>query len=164
MPRSPRLLVLLAIVLAVGLVGGGIATAALRAGTVQRDVLARFVHPRGAADRTLYLQKVVIPAGTVLAAHLHDGSQLGAVVEGTLRYTVISGGRVRVLESDPTGQTPRLIHVIEPGETYDVRPGQSLVEPARMVHSARALKGHRVVVYVTSLLVDGAPLSEKVTA
>lgn len=163
--RRPRLLILLAALLAVGAIGGGIATAAIvRSGSVERAVLARFVDPRGAHGRTMYLQKVVIPAGTVLPAHLHDGSQIGAVVEGTLRYTVIRGGRVRVVESDPVGQQPRLVHVIEPGETYDVKAGQSVVEPARMVHSARALAGHRVVVYVSSLLVDGAPLSEKITA
>ena len=162
MSRRPLALVLA--LLALCLVGGGIATAAVvRSGAVERDVLARFTNPRGADGRTMYLQRVTIPAGTLLADHFHDGSQIGAVVEGTLRYTVIRGGIVRVVESDPTGQKPAVVHEIRPGETYDVTAGHAVVEPAGMVHHAQALAGHRVVVYVSSLLVNGAPLSQKVT-
>ena len=161
--RSPRLIVLVVALLALALVGGGIATAALRAGGVERDVLARFTNPRGADGRTMYLQRVTIPADTLLPDHFHDGSQIGAVVEGTLRYTVIRGGIVRVVESDPTGQKPAVVHEIRPGETYDVTAGHAVVEPAGMVHHAQAVGGHRVVVYVSSLLVNGAPLSQKVT-
>ena len=162
MSRRPLALVLA--LLALCLVGGGIATAAaVRSGAVERDVLARFTNPRGADGRTMYLQRVTIPADTLLPDHFHDGSQVGAVVEGTLRYTVVRGGIVRVVESDPTGQKPAVVHEIKPGETYDVTAGHAVIEPAGMVHHAQALGGHRVVVYVSSLLVNGAPLSQKVT-
>ncbi len=162
MSRRPLALVLA--LLALCLVGGGIATAAaVRSGAVERDVLARFTNPRGADGRTMYLQRVTIPADTLLPDHFHDGSQVGAVVEGTLRYTVVRGGIVRVVESDPTGQKPAVVHEIRPGETYDVTAGHAVIEPAGVVHHAQALGGHRVVVYVSSLLVNGAPLSQKVT-
>lgn len=162
MSRRPLALVLA--LLALCLVGGGIATAAaVRSGAVERDVLARFTNPRGADGRTMYLQRVTIPADTLLPDHFHDGSQVGAVVEGTLRYTVVRGGIVRVVESDPTGQKPAVVHEIRPGETYDVTAGHAVIEPAGVVHHAQALDGHRVVVYVSSLLVNGAPLSQKVT-
>ena len=158
-----RRLPLIVIALLAVVLGTGIATAAMRAGAVERDVLARFTNPRGADGRTMYLQRVTIPAGTLLADHFHNGSQVGAVVEGTLRYTVIRGGRVKVVASDPTGQKPAVLHVIEPGDTYDVEAGQAVIEPAGVVHHAEAVGGHRVVVYVSSLLVNGAPLSQRVT-
>ena len=162
MSRRPLALVLA--LLALCLVGGGIATAAaVRSGAVERDVLARFTNPRGADGRTMYLQRVTIPPDTLLPDHFHDGSQVGAVVEGTLRYTVVRGGIVRVVESEPTGQKPAVVHEIRPGETYDVTAGHAVIEPAGVVHHAQALGGHRVVVYVSSLLVNGAPLSQKVT-
>ena len=48
-------------------------------------------------------------------------------------------------------------------DTYDVEAGQAVIEPAGVVHHAEAVGGHRVVVYVSSLLVNGAPLSQRVT-
>ena len=157
--RLPLIIIALLVVIATA----GVATAALRAAAVERDVLARFTNPRGADGRTMYLQRVTIPAGTLLPDHFHDGSQVGAVVEGTLRYTVVRGGRVKVVTPDPTGQKPAVVHTIEPGETYDVPAGESVIEPAGVVHHAEAVGGHRVVVYVSSLLVNGAPLSQRVT-
>ncbi len=166
MSRISRRLVLLVVAVALlGAIGGGIATAAIvRATAVQRDVLSRFVNPRGADGRTMYLQRVTIPAGTKLAAHFHDGSQIGAVTSGTLRYTVERGGKVKVVDMDSAGQVPTVVHTILPGETYDVHTGQGVVEPSGMVHHVEALPGADVVVYVSSLLVNGAPLSEKVIA
>jgi len=162
---SRRLVLLLVAVAIVGAIGGSIATAAIvRATTVQRDVLSRIVNPRGADGRTMYLQRVTIPANTKLATHFHDGSQIAAITTGTLRYTVVSGGKVKVLDSDPTGQKPAVVHTILPGETYDVQAGQGVVEPSGMIHRVEALPGKDVVIYVSSLFVNGKPLSEKVTA
>ena len=160
---SRRLVLLLSAVAARGAIGGGIATAAIvRATAVERDVLSRFVNPRGADGRTLYLQRVTIPAGTKLATHFHDGSQIAGITTGTLRYTVVSGGKAKVVNSDPTGQKPEVVHTIQPGETYDVKAGQGVVEPSGMVHRVEALPGDDVVIYVSSLFVNGKPLSEKV--
>ncbi len=160
---SRRLVLLLIAVAALGAIGGGIATAAIvRATAVERDVLSRFVNPRGADGRTLYLQRVTIPAGTKLATHFHDGSQIAGITTGTLRYTVVSGGKAKVVNSDPTGQKPEVVHTIQPGETYDVKAGQGVVEPSGMVHRVEALPGDDVVIYVSSLFVNGKPLSEKV--
>jgi quercetin dioxygenase-like cupin family protein len=160
---SRRLVLLLVAVAALGALGGSIATAAIvRATAVERDVLSRFVNPRGADGRTLYLQRVTIPAGTKLATHFHDGSQIAGITTGTLRYTVVSGGKAKVVNSDPTGQKPEVVHTILPGETYDIRAGQGVVEPSGMVHRVEALPGKDVVIYVSSLFVNGKPLSEKV--
>ncbi|MGI9117792.1 MAG: cupin domain-containing protein [Gaiellales bacterium] len=158
--RSPRLIALLLAVAVLGAIGGGIATAAvMRATATKRVVLARFVNPRGADDRTLYMQRVTIPAGSKLPSHFHNGSQIGAITAGTLRYSVDRGGTVKVVAWDTTGQKPAVVHTIKPGETYDVQTGESVVEPAGMVHHVTALPGHDVVVYVSSLFTNGSPLS-----
>ena len=159
---SPRLVLLLVLVAVIGAIGGD--AAIVRATAVERDVLSRFVNPRGADGRTMYLQRVTIPAGTKLATHFHDGSQIAGITSGTLRYTVVSGGKVKVVNSDPTGQKPEVVHTILPGETYDVKAGQGVVEPSGMIHRVEALPGDDVVIYVSSLFVNGKPLSEKVPA
>ena len=162
---SPRLALLLILVAAAGVVGGIIATAAnTTATTVERDVLSRFVNPRGADGRTLYLQRVTIPAGSKLATHFHDGSQIAGIVTGTLRYTVVSGGKVRVVDADSIGDRPTVLHTILPGETYDVKAGQGVVEPAGMIHRVEALPGTDVEIYVASLLQNGKPLSQRLPA
>jgi quercetin dioxygenase-like cupin family protein len=163
--RSPRIILVLVLVGAVGAIGGSVATAALeRATTVERDVLSRFVNPRGADGRTLYLQRVTIPAGSKLATHYHDGSQIAGITAGTLRYTVVSGGKVRVVDADEIGDRPATLHTILPGETYDIKAGQGVIEPAGMIHRVEALPGTDVEIYVASLLSNGEPLSVKVPA
>lgn len=160
---SPRLIALLVLVAVVGAIGGGVATAAVvRATSVERDVLSRFVNPRGADGRTMYLQRVVVPAGMKLPLHFHDGSQIAGITSGTLRYTVVKGGKVKVVDMDSTGQVPTVVHTILPGETYDVKTGMGVVEPSGMQHRVEALPGEDVVIYVSSLLENGKPLSVKV--
>jgi quercetin dioxygenase-like cupin family protein len=160
---SPRLILLLVSIAVLGAVGGGVATAAIvRATTVERDVLSRFVNPRGADGRTLYLQRVTIPAGAKLPLHFHDGSQIAGITSGTLRYTVVKGGKAKVVDMDSTGETPKVVHTILPGETYDVKAGQGVVEPSGMQHRVEALPGEDVEIYVSSLLENGKPLSVKV--
>ncbi len=160
---SPRLIALLVLVAVVGAIGGGVATAAVvRATSVERDVLSRFVNPRGADGRTMYLQRVVVPAGMKLPLHFHDGSQIAGITSGTLRYTVVKGGKVKVVDMDSTGQVPTVVHTILPGETYDVKAGMGVVEPSGMQHRVEALPGEDVVIYVSSLLENGKPLSVKV--
>jgi quercetin dioxygenase-like cupin family protein len=163
-PRISRRLVLLLIaVAALGAIGGGIATAAMvRATAVERDVLSRIVNPRGADGRTMYLQRVVVPAGAKLPLHMHDGSQIAGITSGTLRYTVVKGGKVKVVDMDSVGQVPKVIHTILPGETYDVKAGEGVVEPSGMQHKVEALPGEDVVIYVSSLLENGKPLSVRV--
>lgn len=160
---SPRLILLLVSIAVLGAIGGSVATAAVvRATSVERDVLSRFVNPRGADGRTMYLQRVTVPAGAKLPLHFHDGSQVAAITRGTLRYTVVKGGKVKVVDMDSTGETPKVVHTILPGKTYDVTAGHGVVEPAGMQHRVEALPGKDVEIYVSSLLENGKPLSVKV--
>lgn len=147
-------------VLALGVVLGATATAAIvRSAAPVREVLAQDVNPQGAKGRTMYLQRVTIPAGSPLAAHFHEGTQIAAIDQGRLEYTVLKGLPVRVVDFDASGGAPTPVRTIAPGETYVVRAGYGVVEPAGTIHQVRALAGADVVIYVSSLLRNGAPLS-----
>jgi quercetin dioxygenase-like cupin family protein len=161
MPRPTLRAPLIALaLLALGAAGGATATASLlRADAPTRTILAQRVDPQGAPDRTLLMQRVVIPAGLRLGAHTHQGDQMAEITTGTLRYTVIAGRPVRVVRPTADG-APVLVRLIRPGQTYDVRAGLAVVEPAGSAHRVRALPGDDVVIYVASLFREGAPLSD----
>lgn len=157
---APRRVLILIAVLAVGIVGGATASAFMRVGleTPVREILAEVPNPQGAKGRTMVLQRVEIPPNTPLAAHTHQGTQVAAIETGALRYTVIRGRPVRVVRPVPDG-TPTLVRLIRPGETFTVRAGLSVIEPAGTVHAVRSGKTS-VLIHVSTLLVKGAPLSD----
>ena len=109
---------------------------------------------------TLILQRVTIPGNTPLAAHTHQGAQIAAITAGTLRYTVIRGRPVRVVRTPAGADAPVLVRAIAPGQTYDVRAGDSVIEPSGTAHAVRSVGQARVVIYVASLFTNGAPLSD----
>ncbi len=156
--RRPALALAL---VAVGAIGGTTATAAmLRTDPPVREVLAQAVDPQGAKGRTLYLQRVTIPAGAKLAAHTHQGTQIANIEQGRLRYTVEAGKPVKVVAPDAAGGAPRLVRLIRAGQSYTVRTGHSVIEPAGSAHRTEAVGAQDVVIHVTSLFVNGAPLSD----
>ncbi|MSO47337.1 MAG: cupin domain-containing protein [Thermoleophilia bacterium] len=157
--NSHRTLALL-VVLIVGIVGGASATAAImRSGTPVREVLAQSTNPQGGDGRTLYLQRVTIPGNTPLAAHTHAGTQIAAITTGVLRYTVLKGKPVKVLRPNALGTKPDVIRTIKAGETYDVKAGYSVIEPAGTAHQVEVIGATAVVIYVASLLTTGEPVS-----
>lgn len=148
-------------VLALGAAGGAAATTAIyQAGTPKRVVLVQAKNPAGARGRTLILQRVAIPGATPLAAHTHQGTQIAAITSGTLRYTVLEGRPVRVVHTPAGADAPVFVRAIEPGQTYDVKAGYSVIEPAGTAHAVESVGEARVVIYVASLFVNGAPLSD----
>lgn len=159
-----RRLPLTLIVLVIGAVLGATATAAIvRTPAPVRTVLVQHVNPQGAQGRTMYLQRVTIPADSPLGAHFHQGTQIAAITQGRLEYHVIQGLPVRVVRYTDDGASPRPVRTIAPGQTYVVQTGYGVVEPAGTVHSVRALPGKDVIVYVSSLFKNGAPLSDAYT-
>jgi hypothetical protein len=77
------------------------------------------------------------------------------VESGTLTYTVRRGAAVvREGESD---QRPRLVRTIAAGQTARVRAGQWLVEQPSDVHEAANRGRTPIVIYLATLLQDGAP-------
>ncbi len=148
-------------VLALGAAGGAAATSAIHeAATPKREILVQTTNPAGARGRTMILQRVTIPRNTPLAAHTHQGTQIAAVTAGTLRYTVIRGRPVRVVRTPAGADAPVLVREIGPGQTHDVRAGYSVIEPSGTAHAVQSVGSTRVVIYVASLLENGAPLSD----
>ena len=147
-------------VLAIAIAGtGAIAGAAVERGSqpAVRTPLAGSDHPRGAEDRVFGLSRVVIPPGTELALHHHQGTQVARIARGTLTYTVDRGG-VRV-RSGPYDDHPALVRTIAAGETGRIHPGEWIVEQPSTHHSAENRGDVPVVIYLANLLRDGAPPS-----
>ncbi len=153
--------VLLFALVATGAIGGATATAAaLRSDPPVREVFAQVTNPQGAQGRTLYLQRVTVPAGAKLAAHTHQGTQIANIEQGRLRYTVEAGKPVKVVIPDTSGGAPQFVRLIRAGESFTVGTGYSVIEPAGSAHRTEAVGAKDVVIYVGSLFVAGAPLSD----
>ena len=115
---------------------------------------------QGAPGRTMVLSKVTVPAGAKLAVHHHLGTQISRVVSGTLSYTVRQG-KAELFEGE-SDEEPRLVRVISAGKTAQIQPGQWLVEQPSDIHQAANRGSAPVVIYLATLLQDGAAPSTPV--
>jgi quercetin dioxygenase-like cupin family protein len=91
--------------------------------------------------------------GGVLPVHHHPGTQIGVVIQGELTYSVFTGEIEWHRGDDPTGEP----HMIGPGETVVVRPGDALVESPESIHQGRNDGTVPLVIYLSSLFPTGAP-------
>jgi quercetin dioxygenase-like cupin family protein len=107
----------------------------------------------------MVLSKVTVPAGAKLAVHHHLGTQISRVTAGTLTYTV-RRGRAELFEGE--SDEPRLVRVITAGKTARIRTGQWLVEQPSDIHQAANRGSSPVVIYLATLLRDGAAPSTPV--
>jgi quercetin dioxygenase-like cupin family protein len=108
----------------------------------------------------MVLSKVTVPVGAKLAVHHHLGTQISRVVSGTLSYTVREG-KAELFEGE-SDEEPRLVRVITAGKTAQVQPGQWLVEQPSDIHQAANRGSSPVVIYLATLLKDGAAPSTPV--
>jgi len=129
--------------------------------TVVRSALARSSHVQGAPDRTLTLSRVVVPPGADLALHRHLGTQVARVQSGVLRYTVRRGS-VAVRRGDAELGS-QLVRTIEAGQTGSIRAGEWIVEQPSVVHQAANRGSDPIVIYLATLLEQGAPPSTPVS-
>jgi quercetin dioxygenase-like cupin family protein len=111
--------------------------------------------PTNAPGQTLYLQQVTIAPGARLAEHFHQGTQVARVVQGVLTYNIVSGS-VAVVHVDGASET------VAGPRTIRLRAGESLVETAGLVHFGSNRGHQKVVIELTALLQEGAPLSTPV--
>ncbi|HET9162038.1 MAG TPA: cupin domain-containing protein [Solirubrobacterales bacterium] len=165
MLELPRRRFLIPLILAAGLALGILLPAAFgdsaKPPTAVRDALAQTSNVQGAPGRTMVLSRVVVQPGAKLATHHHLGTQISRVQSGVLTYTVRRGAAVvRTGESD---QSPRVVRRIAAGQTAAVRSGQWLVEQPSDIHEAANRGSTPVVIYLATLLKDGAPPSTPVT-
>lgn len=119
---------------------------------IASEVLGRAT-PEAVPDPELALGRVTIMPGAAIPVHRHPGTQIGAVVQGTLTYTVYTGSvewyRARAPQDRPTR--------IGPGETVAVQAGDALVEMPDSIHQGRNDGDVPVVIYVSTLFPTGAP-------
>jgi quercetin dioxygenase-like cupin family protein len=127
--------------------------------TAVREALAQTEQVQGAAGRTMVLSKVTVPPGAQIAVHHHLGTQISRVVAGTLTYTVREG-KAELFEGE--SEEPRLIRDITAGKTARIRAGQWLVEQPSDIHQAANRGSSPVVIYLATLLKDGAAPSTPV--
>lgn len=154
----------IALALAFGIALGALLPAAFgkteAAPTAIRNALAQTDRVQGAPGRTMVLSRVVVEPGAKLATHHHEGTQIARIQSGVLYYTVRRGSAVvRRGESD---QDPALVRKIEAGQTFGIRAGQWIVEQPSDVHEAVNRGNTPVVLYLATLLVDGAAPSTPV--
>ena len=124
-----------------------------------RKALAQTEQVQGAPGRTMVLSKVTVPPGAKLAVHHHLGTQISRVEAGTLSYTV-RRGEAELFEGE--SEEPRLVRTITAGKTAQIRAGQWLVEQPSDIHQAANRGSAPVVIYLATLLRDGAPPSTPV--
>ncbi|OJU81960.1 MAG: hypothetical protein BGO11_05740 [Solirubrobacterales bacterium 70-9] len=124
-----------------------------------RKALAETEQVQGAPGRTMVLSQVTVPPGAKLAVHHHLGTQISRVVSGTLSYTVRQG-KAELFEGE--GEEARLVRTITANETAKIRAGQWLVEQPSDIHQAANRGSSPVVIYLATLLKDGAAPSTPV--
>lgn len=164
MIRLVRTRLPIALALVAGIALGALLPAAFAqpetAPTAIRNALAQTSRVQGAPQRTLVLSRVVVEPGAELATHHHLGTQIARIQSGVLRYTVRRGSvAVRRGESD---QDPQLVRRIRPGQTGSIRSGEWIVEQPSDIHEAANRGSSPVVIYLATLLRDGAPPSTPV--
>lgn len=158
-----RLLVVLALVagVALGAALPGAFGKSEAAPAAIRNALAQTDQVQGAPGRTMVLSRVVVQPGAKLATHHHLGTQIARVQSGVLTYAVRKGSaEVRKGESD---QDPVLVRTIKAGQTAALRSGQWIVEQPSDIHEAANRGTTPVVLYLATLLKDGAPASTPVS-
>jgi mannose-6-phosphate isomerase-like protein (cupin superfamily) len=124
-----------------------------------RQALAQTEQVQGAPGRTMVLSKVTVPPGAKLAVHHHLGTQISRVVAGTLTYTV-RRGKAELFEGE--SEEPRLVRDITAGKTAKIHADQWLVEQPSDIHQAANRGSSPVVIYLATLLKDGAAPSTPV--
>jgi quercetin dioxygenase-like cupin family protein len=111
--------------------------------------------PANAPGQTLYLQRVTIAPGAKLARHFHEGTQVARIVTGVLTYDIASG------TATVTRSNGKVVTYDAPA-TIRLRPGDTIVETADLVHHGENNGTRTVVIELASLLRTRAPLSTTV--
>jgi quercetin dioxygenase-like cupin family protein len=131
---------------------GGVTGTTVAVEPVVKDVLATDTTPPGADGYTLTLIRYTIAPGAELAPHVHPGVQMANIDSGTLTYTIVSGtATVRRGGGEPAP--------VAGPTTISLGPGDSVVEPADMVHFGANGTDQPVVITATLLTETAQGLS-----
>ena len=110
---------------------------------VSREVLA-FGYPQETEGKILELVRYTIQSGVILPPHSHPGMQIEQIELGVLTYTVIEG-TAKIIRANQQTQ------LLQAGETTYLYRGDSLTEPAGMIHCAKNETNSPVILYSSSL-------------
>ncbi len=116
---------------------------------ISREVLA-FGYPQGIEGKILELVRYTIPSGIILPPHSHPGMQIERIELGVLTYTVIEG-TAKVIRANQHTQ------LLQAGETIYLCSGDSLTEPAGMIHYAKNETNSPIILYSSSLFEVNQP-------
>jgi quercetin dioxygenase-like cupin family protein len=117
--------------------------------SVTREVLASG-YPTQDQKQILELVRYTIAPKTKLPTHIHPGMQIERVEAGTLTYTVVQG-EAKVTKANGTEL------ILKAGKTIQLRVGDSLVEPAGMVHYGENQTNNPVILLSASLFDANQP-------
>jgi quercetin dioxygenase-like cupin family protein len=116
---------------------------------VTREVLANG-YPTQDQQKILELVRYTIAPNTKLPIHSHPGMQIERVEAGTLTYTVVEG-TAQVTKADGREL------ILQKGETIELTVGDSLVEPAGMIHFGENQTDNPVILLSASLFDTNQP-------
>ncbi|WP_375506449.1 cupin domain-containing protein [uncultured Nostoc sp.] len=111
--------------------------------SVKREILASG-YPTGDQKQILELVRYTIAPRTRLPTHTHPGMQIERVEAGTLTYTVVQG-EAKVTKANGTEL------ILKKGKTIQLTVGDSLGEPALMIHYAENQTTKPVILLSASL-------------
>jgi quercetin dioxygenase-like cupin family protein len=117
--------------------------------SVTREVLASG-YPTPDQKQMLELIRYTIAPRTKLPTHTHPGMQIERVEAGTLTYTVVKG-EAKVKKANGTEL------ILQAGKTIQLTVGDSLVEPADMVHYGENKTNQPVILLSASLFDANQP-------
>lgn len=117
--------------------------------SVTREVLASG-YPTQEQKQILELVRYTIAPKTKLPIHTHPGMQIERVEAGTLTYTVVEG-EAKVTKANGTEL------LLQKGKTIQLTVGDSLVEPAGMVHYGENQTNNPVILLSASLFDANQP-------
>jgi hypothetical protein len=107
---------------------------------------------------SLVTARVTFAPGGTLGAHIHPGTLVATVVEGSLGFTLITDAQMDVTRA-PAADGTRATDVALPGEEVVLDIGDGFVETG-MVHSARNVSDGPTVVMISGLVETGQPLTQ----
>jgi len=110
---------------------------------ITREVLA-FGYPQASNGKILELVRYTILPETFVPPHTHPGMQIEQIALGILTYTVLEG-TAKIRRANSSTQ------LLQAGQTTYLYSGDSLTEPAGMLHSGKNETNSPIIIYSSSL-------------
>jgi len=133
-----------------------VAAAGTTANGVTRTPLGEAT-PTNAPGQKLYLQQVTIAPHAKLPEHFHQGTQVARVISGVLTYNIVNGSAAVTRAGGKAEEFSAPNKIL-------LEPGDSLVETSSLTHFGANDTDKPVVIELTALLEQGAPLATTVGA